>query len=148
MKAEAEANKEYESDVDEDERALAQAIRDRSKVIKKEVRHYRTGRACHVRAALFSLFLNDMTAFYVVSSRNMSSASCGLLRWWYAVAGVVVMETCSSCTTVVSCALDEGSDHRGNGSESKTMVGLMYGQEQERQLLQRQQSLGPRLLRI
>lgn len=36
--AEAEANKEYESDVDEDERALAQAIRDRSKVIKKEVR--------------------------------------------------------------------------------------------------------------
>lgn len=38
MKAEAEANKEYESDVDEDERALAQAIRDRSKVIKKEVR--------------------------------------------------------------------------------------------------------------
>ena len=35
--AEAEANKEYESDVDEDERELAKAIRERATVIKKEV---------------------------------------------------------------------------------------------------------------
>ena len=36
--AEAQANVEYESDVDEDERALAQAIRDRAAVMKREVR--------------------------------------------------------------------------------------------------------------
>lgn len=35
--AEAEANIEYESDIDEDERALAMAIRDKAKLIKKEV---------------------------------------------------------------------------------------------------------------